>query len=176
MSIIISAKLSKNKTKTRYTFEWGKAADQRMASGIFTYNKPQNIIEKNHNKEAILILESKRSRMILDKQSIYTSYIPSHKIKTNFLDYYAEYVKSNFRNNSRHLSCSYSHFKTFLKTDFISAKGITQNLCENYSAYLLIQQLKLYSHDHQWNYNPKHRKLENLHQKKNLRFCWYFPF
>jgi len=75
--------------------------------------------------------------MILDKQSINTCYIPSHKIKTNFLDYYAEYIESNFRNNSRHLSCSYSHFKTFLQKDFISAKDITQNLCENYRAYLL---------------------------------------
>jgi len=137
MSINITAIPSKNKKKTRYTFEWGKASGQRIASGIFTYNRPKDLIEKNHNKEALKILETKRSRMILDKQSIYTGYTPAYKIKINFLDFYGHYVLSNVINNSRHLSCSYNHFKTFLKRNFISASDITENLCENYRAFLL---------------------------------------
>jgi hypothetical protein len=97
MSFIISSKLSKNKTVTRYYFEWGKNAGQRVSAGIFTYTKPKNAVEKNHNKEALAMLETKKSRMILEKQSISSGYIPAHKIKANFLDYYAEFVRNNRR-------------------------------------------------------------------------------
>jgi hypothetical protein len=34
-----------------------------MATGIFTYAKPVNQIEKNNNKEALLIVETKRDQM-----------------------------------------------------------------------------------------------------------------
>ena len=89
MSIIISAKKSKYTAKTFYYFEWGKAKGQRIATGVFTYNKPKDQLQKNHNKEACQILESKRSQMILDRQSVSTGYIPRHKIKANLLDYYS---------------------------------------------------------------------------------------
>jgi integrase/recombinase XerD len=137
MSFIISSKLSKNKTVIRYYFEWGKSAGQRVSAGIFTYTKPKNAVEKNHNKEALSMLETKKSRMILEKQSISSGYIPAHKIKANFLDYYAEFVRNNRRYSSRHLMSSYNHFKTFLGSNYISAGNITENLCENFRAFLL---------------------------------------
>ncbi len=77
--------------------------------------------------------------MILEKQSVASGYVPIHKIKSNFLDFYAEYVKSNARYGSRHLTCSLKHFKSFLKATYISAGNITETLCENYRAYLLLR-------------------------------------
>ncbi|MEP6750304.1 MAG: hypothetical protein ABJB86_21375 [Bacteroidota bacterium] len=85
MSIIITQRKSSDGSKVWYQLEWGKGAGQRIASGIFTYAKPRNAIEKNHNKEALLMLETKKSRLILEKQSVSTGYIPAHKIKANFL-------------------------------------------------------------------------------------------
>lgn len=64
-----------------------------MTTKIFTYIKPKDQLQKNHNKEALAILESRKAQMILDNQAINSGYIPQHKIKNNFLDYYSEFVK-----------------------------------------------------------------------------------
>ena len=129
MSITISKRKSVYTGKTFYYFGWGKGAGQRIASGIFTYTKPKNLTEKNHNKEAHSILESKRSQMVLEKISISSGYIPIHRIKTNFFEFYSEFVKDNATYNSRHLSSSFIQFKKFVGKDFISAKDITELLC-----------------------------------------------
>src|SRR5687768_17241962 len=120
MSVIITSRISKDKTKTWYQFQWGKGSGQRIASGIFTYTKPKNQIEKNFNKEALAIVETKRAQMILDGQAINSGYIPQHKLKQNFLDYYADFVRANARTGNRHLQNSLSAFKAFIKKDFIS--------------------------------------------------------
>jgi len=75
--------------------------------------------------------------MVLETQSINSGYIPQHKIKTNFLDYYEEFVKVNSRKGNRSLACSLSAFKDFLKRDSFSALDITENLCEQFRNYLL---------------------------------------
>lgn len=84
MSITISTKISRDKEKIWYYLDWGRGKGQRKASGVFTYAKPSNQIQKNHNKEALAILEVKKSQMILDMQAINSGYTPQHKIKSNF--------------------------------------------------------------------------------------------
>jgi len=137
MSINITQRKSSDGAKVWYQLEWGKGAGQRIASGIFTYAKPRNAVEKNHNKEALLMLEAKKSRLILEKQSVSSGYLPAHKIKANFLDFYAEFIQNNRRHSSRHLMSSYNHFKCFLGSNYISAVNVTENLCENFRAFLL---------------------------------------
>ena len=137
MNINISSKPSSNNKKIWYYLEWGKKSGQRKATGIFTWVKPKDQIEKNHNKEALAILETKRSQLVLDGQAINSGYTPQHKIKTNFLDYYSEYIKINRKAGNRHLETSLSAFKNFLKKDFISASDITENLCEGFRDFLL---------------------------------------
>ena len=95
MNINITQRLSRNKQKVYYSLDWGRSGGQRMSTGVFTYLKPKDQIQRNHNKEALIILESKRSQMVLDRQAINSGYIPQHKIKNNFLDYYADFVKLN---------------------------------------------------------------------------------
>lgn len=65
MSIIVTKKLSRNKSKYWYHFEWGKLSGERIAAEIFTYVEPGSLIQRNHNKEALAILESKKSKLIL---------------------------------------------------------------------------------------------------------------
>jgi len=48
------------------------------------------LIQKNFNKEALAILQTKKSQMILEGQAINTGHIPQHKVKSNFLDYYED--------------------------------------------------------------------------------------
>src|SRR5690242_21754076 len=84
MNILVKKRASADKTKIWYSFEWGRNANQRRATGIYTYQHPKDQIQKNHYKEAKTILETKRSQMILDLQSINNGYIPQRKIKANF--------------------------------------------------------------------------------------------
>ncbi|TMI63635.1 MAG: site-specific integrase [Bacteroidetes bacterium] len=137
MSIVITKNVSRNRKKTWYTLEWGKAAGQRIATGIFTYNNPKDLIEKNHNKESLAILKTKQAHMILENQAIGSGYIPKHKLKTNFLEYYEEYVKTNSRTGSRHLLCSLAYFKEFMNKDYVAPIEITETVCERFRSYLL---------------------------------------
>ncbi|MGC4036908.1 MAG: site-specific integrase [Chitinophagaceae bacterium] len=137
MSISIAKRKSRDNQRTLYSFQWGKAAGQRISTGIFTYDKPKDQIQKNHNKEALVLLSSKHSQMILDHQSVGSSYIPLHKLKVNFLDFYEEFIKSNKTSGNRHLKNSLSAFKVFINRGYISASEISEELCERFRNYLL---------------------------------------
>jgi integrase len=137
MSIILTQKTSRDGAKVWYYLEWGKAAGQRKATGVFTYVKPKDQLQKNHNKEATAILKSKQAQMVIERQAIGSGYVPSHKLKSNFLDYYEDYIKINRRKQNRHLQSSLKQFKVFLGRDYISPVEITETLCEHFRTYLL---------------------------------------
>ncbi len=121
----------------KFYYDFGRGKGQRPPTGIFIYAKPKDQIQKNHNKESLRLLELKKSQKTIEAQSIGTPYIPPHKFKANFLDYYAEYVKLNQRNGNRHLTNSLNQFKRFINKDFISPTDITENLCKRFRTYLL---------------------------------------
>jgi len=50
-------------------------------------------LKRTHNKEALALLQIKKGQVIIERQSIGTPFIPSHKFKANFLQYYQEYVE-----------------------------------------------------------------------------------
>ncbi|MBA4167600.1 MAG: hypothetical protein H0X41_08685 [Chitinophagaceae bacterium] len=85
MSIQISTKTFRNGLKKWYYLEWGKGPDERKAAGIFTYAEPKDQIQKNHNKEALALLETKKSHLTIEQQSTGTAFIPAHRFKNNFL-------------------------------------------------------------------------------------------
>lgn len=123
--------------KIFFAYDIGREAGQRPSTGLFIYARPKNQIEKSHNKETLALLEVKKSQLILERQAIGSGYIPAHKFKQNFLDYYEEYVKMNKRTGNRHLECSFEQFKTFLEKDFLSPVDLTENLCLRFRQHLL---------------------------------------
>jgi integrase len=134
--ICVTTRPSRSGNKTWYYLEWGKAPDQRRAAGIFTYSPAKNQTQRNHNKEAEAILEIKKSQLTIDFQAIGTGYIPSHRFKHNFLDFYQDFVDTNARKGNRHLEGSLSKFKTFVKRDKAAPIEITENLCNLFRAHL----------------------------------------
>jgi hypothetical protein len=72
--ITIFKRISQNKKLYHYSFEWGKEKGERIASGIFTYKRPTNDIQRHHNTEALAILEAKRSQLILNQQATNSGY------------------------------------------------------------------------------------------------------
>ncbi|MBV7530831.1 site-specific integrase [Chitinophaga sp. sic0106] len=123
--------------KTYYYYDFGRAKGQRPATGIFVYTKPKDQTQKNHNKQALALLEVKKSQAIIEQQSIGTVFIPAHKFKENFLDYYEEYVNNNRRDGNRHLESSLKQFRLFLGNSFISPGDITENTCKAFRRFLL---------------------------------------
>jgi integrase len=128
---------SANGKKEYYYFEFGRGSGKRATTGIFTYVFPKDQIQKNHNKEAIKLLDSKKSELTIEQQALGSAFIPAHKFKGNFIEYYQEYVALNTRKGNRHLTNSLIHFRAFIKKDFISPIDITENFCKRFRQYLL---------------------------------------
>ncbi|HEY4154093.1 MAG TPA: site-specific integrase, partial [Puia sp.] len=133
----IEDRLSANGKKTYYRFVWGRKSSDKMSAGVFTYSKPKTQTEKNHNKEALAILEIKRSRLVLDRQAIGTGYIPAHRYKHNFVDFFEDFVKKNIRKGKRHLHACFEHFKTFIGKRSLPPVEITEEFCQRFRNYLL---------------------------------------
>ncbi len=140
-SVIISKKESRDETKLWYYFEWGKGAGQRKASKIFTWTKPKDKLEKRFNVEQLIILEHKRAQLILDMNGTANDYISPDKFKTDFLEFYEEFVTSNKRKGNRHLQSSLTQLKNFLLSEFektsLSHTQITEEFCKKFRRYLL---------------------------------------
>lgn len=131
-------RISKSGDKITFYYDYGRGPGQRPSTGIFIYAKPNNQIQKNHNKEALKLLETKKSQVIIEQQAIGSSYIPSHKFKENFIDYFDEYIKLNKRDGNRHLTCCFSKFKEFIDNkSFIAPIEISENFCKRFRRYLL---------------------------------------
>ncbi len=131
------SRLTRDGSKKLYYYDFGRKAGQRPATGIFTFTEPKNSIEKAHNKEALALLKIKQSQLIIEQQSTGTGYIPSHKFKANFLDYYEEYVRKNKRPGNRHMEGSLRHLKTFLNADYLNTVEVTENFCKRFRQFLL---------------------------------------
>ena len=137
MIINVTQRPTRNGSKIYYTLEWGKGPGERKATGLFTYAKPKDQIQRNHNKETLVLLEKKQSQLIIEQQSVGSAHIPFHKFKTNFLDYYEEYVRNNLRPGNRHMEGSFRLFKEFLRKDFLTPVDLTENLCFRFRKFLL---------------------------------------
>src|SRR5450432_2635346 len=137
MQITIFKRPSQNKKLLHYSFEWGKEKGERIATGIFTYKRPANDIQRHHNNEAVAILEAKRSQLILNQQAYSSGYFLQHKLKSNFFEYYEAFVKFDRKYGNRHLENSLRAFKSFIGKESIAAKDITEKLCRKFQDYLL---------------------------------------
>jgi len=135
--ITILKRPSQNKKLCYYSFEWGKEKSERIATGIFTYNRPANDIQRHHNTEVLAILEAKSSQLILSHQATNSGYFLQHKLKSNFFDYYEVFVKSNRKYGNRHLENSFKAFRNFIGKNSIPAQDITEKLCRKFQDYLL---------------------------------------
>jgi hypothetical protein len=104
---------------------------------LYLYALLNHPICLHHNKEALILVATKKSELLLEQQAIGTGFIPSHKYKANFLDYYDEFVKNNARDGNRHLKNSRAQFELFLKKNFIAPVDITEELCKRFRKHLL---------------------------------------
>lgn len=133
----IGEKLSRKGDKKFFYYDYGRGPGKRPSTGVFIYTKPKDQVQRNHNKQALMLLEVKKSERVIEQQAIGSAYIPPHKFKENFIDYFEEYLKLNKRDGNRHLTCCFSKFKLFVKKRFVAPIEITENFCKRFRRYLL---------------------------------------
>lgn len=133
----ILERLSKKGDKITFYYDYGRGPGQRPSSGIYIYTRPKDQVQKNHNKQALALLETKKSQLVIEQQAIGSAFIPAHKFKTNFLEYFDEYVQLHSRKGNRHLGNSFNQFKLFINCNFIAPIDITENLCKRFRQFLL---------------------------------------
>lgn len=130
-------RLNTNGDKMTFYYDFGRGRGQRPTTGIFVYVKPKTALERQHNKEALALLKVKESEAIIEKQAIGTPFIPTHKFKENFFEYFTEYVEKHKRPGNRHLQGALKNFRSFVGKDNIHPSSITENLCISFRRYLL---------------------------------------
>jgi len=131
----ILERLNTKGDKIYFHYDFGRGKGQRPLTGIFIYTHLKDQIQKNHNKEASKLLELKKSRVTIEQQAIGSAFIPTHKFRVNFLEYYEEYVKLNARKGNRHLKNSLGQFKLFIEGDFIAPIQINENFCKRLKSW-----------------------------------------
>src|SRR3954471_2819524 len=102
-----------NRKGDKIFFHFDLGRGKGPSTGVFIYAHPKDKIQKNHNKQALALLETKKSQLTIEQQAIGSAFIPAHKFKANFMEYYEEYVKQNARKRNRHLKNSLEQFKLF---------------------------------------------------------------
>lgn len=134
----IGEKANKKGDKIYFHFDTGsRKKGGRIYTGIYVYAKPETKEEKDYNKEARKALNIKKSELTLDTVAVGSAYIPAHRVKANFFEYYEQYVTDNKTQGNRHLQGSLNHFKKFTGLAYISASNITEDLCKQFNKYLL---------------------------------------
>ncbi|WP_222165312.1 site-specific integrase [Edaphocola aurantiacus] len=136
MNVVLTPRISHDRQKIYYSMEWGKSAGKRVSTGIFTYAMPIGPVQEDFNKRALELLEARRLEILMDLFDNKNN-LTSRKYEHNFLIYYGQYVKRNKVAGNRHLECSYSQFKKFINTKYISPRDITEELSFNFRRFLL---------------------------------------
>lgn len=102
---------------------------------LFIYADPKDTLQKQHNKETLLLAEQIKAKRQLDLQSQLHGFTPDHKRKQLFLPYFRK-LADRQRGMSRHnWDSSVRYFELFAGTD-IRFADIDLSLCEDFKAFL----------------------------------------
>lgn len=106
---------------------------------LYLFEKPKNLIEKDHNKETISLAENIRARRLLDEQSTAHGFISRVKSKTCFIAYFKTLVDKKYDSIGNHgnwLSC-YRHLVNFNNGSELPIEKVDERFLESFKEYLL---------------------------------------
>ena len=114
--------------KTRY--EW-------LNLHIFEY--PKTALEKDHNKQTMLLAESIKAKRLIDEQSSSHGFVSSVKSKIDFLDYFeklTEKKKEQSKGNHGNWQSTYHHLKEYCNGRTFTLERIDEEFLEGFKEYL----------------------------------------
>jgi integrase len=104
----------------------------------YLYDKPKNLIEKQHNKENLKSAEAVKAQKILEIQNGIYGFNNIHKLNTNFIQYFEKLTEDrlNSKGNYGNWNSVLKHLINFSNTS-TTFKDITPEFCEGFKDYLL---------------------------------------
>jgi len=99
-------------------------------------DNPSTPEERLHNKEMLSLAESIRAKRENEIRFSEHGFIPTFKERTNFLDYFEEYVRDYPNKDKRLVSACLTQFRKFVGSDQILAKDITVDMLLRFKKYL----------------------------------------
>lgn len=122
--------------------ETGKPT-RREFLGMYLFDRPKTIFDKQHNKETLGLAEQIRQKQatLLNKPEIYTGYEKEQlKIKEqgeqNFVAYFKSLADKREASNRSNWGSAYNYFETFTKGNLKFA-DLNEKVCNDFKEYLL---------------------------------------
>ena len=112
------------------TYEW---------LDLYLYDKAKTTIERDHNKQTMLLAENIRAKRLLDEQSTSHGFISRVKSKICFIAYFKTLVDKKFDSIGNHgnwLSC-YRHLVNFTNGRELPLERVDERFLESFKEYLL---------------------------------------
>ena|ERR1700761_2707753 len=101
---------------------------------LFTYDKPENIWERNHNSETRALVESIRAKRQLDIQNRKFGFISDRERDSSFIEYFRTYTNSKAKTDSDNNAMAFRYFLAFSGHD-VAFSDIDEFLCEDYRTF-----------------------------------------
>ena len=107
---------------------------------LYLFRKPQNELDKQHNKEtARLAQEIRAKRQLLLDHNDYDS-IPTFAKSIDFFVFMDNYLESYKKADNRMISSTINKFKRFLREEMnitsLKVKDLSENICSDFKEYL----------------------------------------
>jgi len=105
---------------------------------LYLYDKPKNVIEKDHNKETLQLAEAIKAKRVLDSQSSSHGFVSNVKTKIGFLAFFQSLTDKKFESSSNHGNwlSTYGHLHDFLKGKDIPIEQVDDRFLESFKEYL----------------------------------------
>lgn len=103
------------------------------------FEKPKNLIEKDHNRQTMALAENVRAKRLLDEQATSHGFISRVKSKLCFIAYFKSLVDKKYNSTGNHgnwLSC-YRHLVNFNKGQLLPFEKVDERFLESFKEHLL---------------------------------------
>ena len=122
---------------------------------LYLYDKPKTNIEKEHNKETMLLAEAIRAQKVLDAQSLAHGFVSSVRSKVGFLAFFKKLVDKRFDSSGNHGNwfSTYKHLIDFLHGKDIPLEKVDDRFLESFKEYLLTCKTRKSNRDIKLNQN-----------------------
>lgn len=139
--------------------------------------KPKNNLEKDHNKETMILAEAVRAKMLIDLQTTANGFISSVKSKISFLDYFEKLTNKRAEisnGNGGNWKSTYEHLKDYCSKSEPTLEQIDESFLEGFKDYLMKNVMrrgsgKLNANSAQSYFNKVRAALREAHKSKMIK-------
>jgi len=103
---------------------------------LFTYQKPANRLERQHNTETNALVENIRAQRQLDIQNRKFGFKSDRDTSGNFVEYFKEFTRSKQKSTSDNIAMSFRYFVEFIGYD-LTFYEVDEFLVTDYKNFLL---------------------------------------